>query len=598
MKLYKLRIQNFRKLKDVEIPFSDATFLIGANNAGKTTTLDAIERLLEIKSAFAKEDLSKYYDANTEGEIDEEGDIIVEGEFRDVSPAILNERGFKKERLFTNEENGVTKYGFFYRVRWTAQDGKTHREMKMHKLSFKDAYEGCNTPRSYIDAGISADHFAGMDLNAVLTNKLNKEVRNKIPELWDVSEEEDWFENPGGIAPNVINKLPKFLRIEANTMSEELSNKAGSSMIKILSTLFDSLCDQSQNFQAAVRALTLLEEEMDPTDPNKEFGRLMQDLNTVVDSVFPRSKIDVKANLSSKEALKPLFEIAMESNVKTSVDLQGTGMVRSVVFALLKYRKQRETERDDDIIIGFEEPELYLHPNAANSMRDTIYNLATGKTQIVSTTHSPFMIDLSQRPKQVLDSYNTTDKEYARVFCFNHSEAFNAIQEDDRVRVKMIQKIDDYVARVFFAKKVIVVEGDTEDVVFKQTIKVMPDHVRKEINSNDQVIKATGKATIISFVKYLKAMGVDVFVVHDEDSGTPGAALMNQPILDALGGDVNKRYMMHDCVEDVLGYEAPNSDKPYRAYCYVKDWTNWEQVPNSWKDAMKVVFSEFREELN
>lgn len=598
MKLYKLRIQNFRKLKAVEIPFSDATFLIGANNAGKTTTLDAIERLLEIKSAFTKEDLSKYYDANTEGEIDEEGDIIVEGEFRDVSSAILNERGFKKERLFTYEEDGVPKYGFFYRVRWSAQDGKTHREMKMHKLTLKEEFEGCTTPQGYIDAGISEEHFAGMNLNAALAAKANKELRNKIPELWNVSDEEEWFENPGGIAPNVINKLPKFLRIEANTMSEELSNKAGSSMIKILSTLFDSLCDQSQNFQAAVQALTLLEEEMDPTDPDKEFGRLMQDLNTVVDSVFPRSKIDVKANLSSKEALKPIFEIAMESNVKTSVDLQGTGMVRSVVFALLKYRKQRETERDDDIIIGFEEPELYLHPNAANSMRDTIYNLATGKTQIVSTTHSPFMIDLSQRPKQVLDSYNTTDNEYARVFCFNHSEAFNAIQEDDRVRVKMIQKIDDYVARVFFAKKVIVVEGDTEDVVFKQTIKVMPDHVRKEINSNYQVIKATGKATIISFVKYLKAMGVDVFVVHDEDSGTPGAALMNQPILDALGGDVNKRYMMHDCVEDVLGYEAPNSDKPYRAYCYVKDWTNWEQVPNSWKDAMKVIFSDFREQLN
>ena len=124
MKLYKLRIQNFRKLKAVEIPFSDATFLIGANNAGKTTTLDAIERLLEIKSAFAKEDLSKYYDANTEREIDEEGDIIVEGEFRDVPPAILNERGFKKERLFTYKEDGVTKYGFLYRVRGQHRMGR------------------------------------------------------------------------------------------------------------------------------------------------------------------------------------------------------------------------------------------------------------------------------------------------------------------------------------------------------------------------------------------------------------------------------------------------------------------------------------------
>lgn len=32
----------------------------------------------------------------------------------------------------------------------------------------------------------------------------------------------------------------------------------------------------------------------------------------------------------------------------------------------------------------------------------------------------------------------------------------------------MIQKIDDYVARVFFSQKVIIVEGDTEDIVFKE----------------------------------------------------------------------------------------------------------------------------------
>ena len=73
MKLYKLKVQNFRKLNNVEIPLSDATFLIGANNAGKTTTLDAIERLLEIKSSFSKEDLSKYIDEGTGEEITEDG---------------------------------------------------------------------------------------------------------------------------------------------------------------------------------------------------------------------------------------------------------------------------------------------------------------------------------------------------------------------------------------------------------------------------------------------------------------------------------------------------------------------------------------------
>lgn len=592
MKLYKLKVQNFRKLKDIEIPLSDATFLIGANNAGKTTTLDAIERLLEIKSSFSKEDLSKYFDEDGDKEIIEEGDIIIEGEFRDVNADILNARGFKKERLFTYEEDGAIKYGFFYRVRWSPGDAKTHREIKMHKLALKEQFEACKSPQSYIDLGISEDHFADMDRATAMSAKVNKEIRDKIPELWNVLEEEEWFENPGGIAPNVINKLPNFLRIEAHTMSDELSEKSGS-MIKILTSLFESVRDQSQNYQAALNALALLEEEMNPNDAEKEFGKMMEELNEVVDSVFPKSKIDVRANLSSKDALNPSFEVAMESNVKTNVMLQGTGMIRSVVFALLKYRKQRETDRDDDIIIGFEEPELYLHPNAANSMRDTIYNLATGKTQIVSTTHSPYMIDLSQRPRQILDSFNTGDKEYARVYCFNHSEAFNRLQENDRTRVKMIQKIDDYIARVFFAKKVVVIEGDTEDVVFKQTIRVMPEKVRKDINANYQIIKATGKATIISFVKYLKAMGVDVFVVHDEDSEKEGAERMNQPILDALGGDDTKRYMMHNCVEDVLGYEVPGADKPYKAYCFVKDWLTWDDVPNGLKNAMRIIFREY-----
>ena len=65
-----------------------------------------------------------------------------------------------------------------------------------------------------------------------------------------------------------------------------------------------------------------------------------------------------------------------------------------------------------------------------------------------------------------------------------------------------------------------------------------------------QIIKATGKATMISFIKYLKALNVDVFVVHDEDSVTPRAEKMNQPILSSLNNDATRRYMMHNCIEE------------------------------------------------
>lgn len=49
MRLRKIKIQNFRKLNDVEINLGDATFLIGANNAGKSSTLDVIEYLVTDK---------------------------------------------------------------------------------------------------------------------------------------------------------------------------------------------------------------------------------------------------------------------------------------------------------------------------------------------------------------------------------------------------------------------------------------------------------------------------------------------------------------------------------------------------------------------
>ena len=64
MKLNKLRIRNFRRLQNVEIDFSDVTFLVGANNSAKSTTFAAIELLLTQKK-FTSEDRTRF--VNSEG---------------------------------------------------------------------------------------------------------------------------------------------------------------------------------------------------------------------------------------------------------------------------------------------------------------------------------------------------------------------------------------------------------------------------------------------------------------------------------------------------------------------------------------------------
>lgn len=600
MKLSKLYIKNFRKLKEVEITLGEATFLIGANNAGKSSTLDAIEYLVTDKKLdYSCRSKSLADDGE---EVTTMEDVIIEGHFDEVDADIVNQRGFNPSRLNSyTDDDGNTKYSFNYRVRLTV-DGKNHREIQMHQQVKKTEYASCKTWQDFVDKGASAELFVDIDdLNHNLTTNEKKNLEEKYPDLYEVVEGDEWFENPGGIPGNVLSQLPRFLKIEANVLSEEMDAAKSGTLYKLLSYMFDDVRQKSNHYKRAAEELLELSKEMDPNDESGAFGKLMKDLNEVVDDVFPKASIKVETDLTKAESLKPIFGVSMSSNVTTDVSHQGTGLIRSAVFALLKFHKER-TENTADIddrglIIGFEEPELFLHSNAAENMRRVIYELAGSKCQIVATTHSPYMIDLSQKPKQVLNSYSVDQNSFSTVIAFNLTKAFTEIQDDDKVRVKMIQKIDDYVARVFFAQKVIVVEGDTEDIVFKRTIDVMPEAVKKVIRSNYQIIKATGKATMISFIKYLKALNVDLFVVHDEDSGTAGAVKMNNPILAALGNDSSKRIMMHNCVEDELGYTAPSSDKPYKAYLHVKDWLAWDDISDNWKNKMKIVFSEFSGQL-
>ena len=46
MKIAKVRIENFRGLKDITLEFDETTVLIGENNSGKTSVLDALRLCL------------------------------------------------------------------------------------------------------------------------------------------------------------------------------------------------------------------------------------------------------------------------------------------------------------------------------------------------------------------------------------------------------------------------------------------------------------------------------------------------------------------------------------------------------------------------
>lgn len=614
MKLKSIEIEGFKKHYSTKILCEDTTFLIGANNAGKSSILKALQYLLEDKKRMDIDDFCCFRNEYNEKE-QVDNKVIITAEFSNLNEEALKWKGFNLHRLFMNDDFEKDGYSIFYRKTFY-DNGKCEIEMKQNIISFKEKYAKCNTIQDYIDKGVNTSIFEDILPNITKNKKLGKNEihllkEEGIEELFDLDNSTEWFENPGGISQNVSSKLPKFLLIEDKTQGDELSGTSGA-LMTTLKQLFDDIREESENFKQAQHYLDQLAQELNPNDESSDFAILLRELNNVVGDVFPDTSFMAQANLSNaNEVIKPKFDVQLGSNIHTSVNNQGAGVVRSAIFAMLRYRNMRENKKKQQgeyirpLLIAFEEPEIYLHPQAAKQMKETIYNLSIQENnQIICTTHSPYMINLSKETNQILNTFSLTSSEIdledkkveieqVIINPFNISSAFQSLIGEDKSYIKMLLKVDDSIAKVFFVKNVLIVEGDTEEIVFRETIARMPEKLYKEFSYNWEIVRARGKATIISLIKYFKAMGITPHVMHDRDADTPKAALFNQPIYEALE-DGSRLYVLEECMEDFLGYQPPSNEKPHKAYQFINNnWgDSWENVNEDWKKIIKQLSSE------
>ncbi|WP_454782807.1 AAA family ATPase [Legionella sp. WA2022007384] len=70
MKLIRIEIQNFRTINRIKFNPSDYTLLVGANNAGKTTIIDALRIFYEHEGYKYVDERDKPYNVNNEKEIE------------------------------------------------------------------------------------------------------------------------------------------------------------------------------------------------------------------------------------------------------------------------------------------------------------------------------------------------------------------------------------------------------------------------------------------------------------------------------------------------------------------------------------------------
>lgn len=572
MRLSRMTIKDFRRIEEADIHVAKATFLIGQNNFGKSSALRCLELLLSNEAPQAG-DFRKDADGNSCEEFQ------LTGYFEDITPEVANSRGFRGRVV-----DGTYCYRKTYPL---TNPGKPRIECCEYPYTVQANYAQPANGQALIDLGLPEERVreaVGANLTARLKAGWERDLLDLVADF-DLAAEPTWVVNPGGIPQIVISKLPQVIHVPPLTKQDEVGKGEGTTLVaKVLDILFKDMLDGNETAEVVQAGLTTLQEEMAPGREGSMIHTLCREVNGIIADVFPGCGIQINPSLQDlTTVLKPKYDITLFSNVDTDVSRQGTGLLRTALFSMFRYHTKLHEQRElhtRPLLVAFEEPEMYLHPTAANLLRDTIY--ALGRTdQIVCTTHSPWMVDLSQE-LQSLTKMVLQGTGYISAVNYGVSEEMERLQGDDKTRVKMLQLFDDEMSRVFFAERVVVVEGDSEMVALKATIELLPEELRKQVLSQVQIVKARGKAAIISLVKYLRALSIEPFVIHDRDSGVEGAEVFNPHILEAVGTP-DRVAMLEECIEHVLGYPPPTKDKPYKVYRKTSEWPDFAAAPAAWR---------------
>lgn len=166
-----------------------------------------------------------------------------------------------------------------------------------------------------------------------------------------------------------------------------------------------------------------------------------------------------------------------------------------------------------NVIFGIEEPEIYLYPQAQRSLYKNFIELAQS-TQIFYTTHNPNFVSAA-RPDDIFLLRKDADQgtyDLPKAPFFNSKNA-----EEDNIKFKIYTHFNPERNELFFAKKVLFVEGDSDKILFTTlcNAKWGIDIDTRGIS----IISCNGKGGVNYFVGICNLIGLeDYLAVWDEDT--------------------------------------------------------------------------------
>ena len=211
--------------------------------------------------------------------------------------------------------------------------------------------------------------------------------------------------------------------------------------------------------------------------------------------------------MSAEEFLASrLMLFVRENKIPSNIEMLGTGMQRIIMSNIIKMGS--ESGSKEPTILLFEEPEVNMH---ANAIADLAYNLRhfakADNQQVIATTHSSQLVS-----EDIMDTRGLIRVDKQNGLTTIHQ---NTMPDTELESAKNLVYFDRPRSDMFFAKKVVLVEGPTEYMLYNY-LKKRGD-LPHSLTQNVTVIDTIGKWSMPYFQKILNSYNIRHSVLYDTD---------------------------------------------------------------------------------
>ena len=233
------------------------------------------------------------------------------------------------------------------------------------------------------------------------------------------------------------------------------------------------------------------------------------------------------------------------------------------------------------VIFGIEEPEIYLYPQAQRSLYKSFIELSKN-TQIFYTTHNPNFVDASRADDIFLLRKNTEQGTY-KLEKKDYFSTFNA--NKDELKYKIYTHFNPERNELFFAKKVLFVEGDSDKILFSTLCE---EKWNIDLDKNGiSIISCNGKGGVNYFLGVCNLIGFEnYFAIWDKDEDLDNENFLNQAKTN------NKGICLDPNLENFLGLsERKNAEKVKNAHSWALG-VEIEKIPTEFESIKNFLDNE------